>query len=92
MQELRPFQVAHILQCIDQTQHIVAIYRADVVKAHLFKQRAGHHHTFNMLFGTLKQFFNRRYAGEDFLPPSRSEEYSLPDSSCAVIIQRPDVF
>ena len=93
VQELRPFQVAHILQRIDQTQYIVAIYRADVVKAHLFKQRAGHHHTFNMFFGTLKQFFNRRYAGEDFFAAFTQRGIQLAGQQLRqVIIQRPDVF
>lgn len=74
MQELRALQVAHVLQGADQTEHIVAIHRADVVKAQLFKQRPVHHHAFDMLFGPLKQLFNRRYAGKDLLPPSRRVE------------------
>lgn len=41
MQELRAFQVAHVLQRGDKPQHIVTVNRADVVKAQLFKQRAG---------------------------------------------------
>ncbi len=43
MQELG-LQVAHVLQRADQTEHVMAIHRANVVKAQLFKQRARHHH------------------------------------------------
>ncbi|MNI71937.1 hypothetical protein D3C73_1278470 [compost metagenome] len=68
MQELRAFQVAHVLQRGDQSQHVVTVYRADVVKAQFFKQRTRHHHAFNVFFGTFKQLFYRRHAGEDFLP------------------------
>ncbi|VFS80402.1 Uncharacterised protein [Salmonella enterica subsp. enterica] len=65
MQELRAFQVAHVLQCADKPHDIVTIDRPDVVKAQLFEQCARHNHAFNMFFGTLEQFFNWRYAGED---------------------------
>lgn len=74
MQELRAFQVAHVLQRGDKPQHIVTVNRADVVKAQLFKQRAVHYHAFNMFFGTFEQLFNWRNARENFFPPSRSEE------------------
>lgn len=74
MQELRAFQVAHVLQRGDKPQHIVTVNRADVVKAQLFKQRAVHYHAFNMFFGTFEQLFNGRNARENFFPPSRSEE------------------
>lgn len=58
MQELRAFQVAHVLKRGDKPQHIVTVHRADVVKAQLFKQRAVHYHAFNMFFGAFEQLFN----------------------------------
>ena len=66
MQELRAFQVAHVFKRRHQAQHIVAVHRANIVKAQLFEQRTRHDHAFDVFFGTLKQLFNRRYAGEDF--------------------------
>ena len=66
MQELRAFQVAHVFKRRHQTQHIVAVHRADIIKAQLFEQRTRYDHAFDVFFGTLKQLFDRRYAGEDF--------------------------
>ncbi len=74
MKELRAFQVAHIAQRLHQPQHVMPVHRADIVKAQFFKQRTRYDHTFDMFLGTLDQLFDRRYAGEDFLPPSRSVE------------------
>ena len=68
MQELRAFQVAHVLKRGNKPQHIVTVNRADVVKAQLFKQRAWYYHAFNMFFGTFEQLFNGRNAGEYFFP------------------------
>ena len=92
MQELRALQVAHVLQGADQTEHIVAIHRADVVKAQLFKQRPRHHHAFDMLFGPLKQLFNRRYAGKDLFAAFAQGGVELTGEQLRqMIIQRPDV-
>jgi hypothetical protein len=74
MQELRAFQVAHVLQRIDQTQYVVAVHRANVVKAQLFKQRARHHHAFDMFFGTFGSSLIGGTPEKTFLPPSRSVE------------------
>ena len=65
MQELRTFQVAHVLQRVNQTDNIVAVHRPNVVKAQLFKQRPRNHHPFDMFLGAFEQLFNRRYARED---------------------------
>ena len=92
MQELRAFQVAHVLQRADQTEHVMAIHRANVVKAQLFKQRARHHHPFDMLFGTLKQLFNRRHPGEDLFAPFAQGGVELTGEQLRqMIVQRADV-
>ena len=67
VQELRAFQVAHVLERGHQTQHVVTVNRPNIVKAQFFKQGTRHDHAFDVLFGTLEQLFNRRYAREDFL-------------------------
>lgn len=74
MQELRAFQVTHVFQRGDKPQNVMPVHRTNIVKAQLFKQRTRHDHAFDVFFGAFKQFFDWRYAGEDFLPPSRSEE------------------
>ena len=92
VQELRAFQVAHVFQRIDQTEHIVAVDRADVVKAQLFKQRAWHDHAFDMFFGTLEQFFNRRHAGEHFFSTFAQRRVELAGKQLRqVVVQRADV-
>ena len=65
MQELRTFQVAHILQRIYQTDNIMTVHRPNVVKAQLFKQGPWNHHPFDMFLGAFEQLFNRRHARED---------------------------
>ena len=59
VQELRPLQVFHVLQCVDQPRQVVAIQRADIVKAQLFKQRAGRDHALHVFFGAFGQFPGR---------------------------------
>ena len=92
MQELRAFQVAHVFQRIDQPQYVVAVHRPDVVKAQLFKQRARHHHAFDMFFGTLEQLFNRRHAGEDFFTAFTQRGVELSGEQLRqMVVQRADV-
>ncbi|MNC56758.1 hypothetical protein D3C75_1063770 [compost metagenome] len=69
------------------------VYRANVVKAQLFKQRAGDYHAFEVFFGTLEQFFDRRYAGEHLLAAFAQRGVELARQQLRqMIIQRPDVF
>ena len=93
MQELRAFQVAHVLQRGDKPQHIVTVNRADVVKAQLFKQRARHYHAFNMFFGTFEQLFNWRNARENFFPAFAQRRVKLTGKQlCQMVIERADIF
>ena len=50
MQELRPFQIADVLQGRDQRIQIVPVNRADVVEAEFFEQGAGRDQSLDVLF------------------------------------------
>ena len=93
MQELRAFQVAHVFQRGDQPQYVMPVYRADVIKAQLLKQRAGNHHAFDVLFGALQQLFNGWHAGEHFFAAFTQGGVELAGEQIRqVVVQRPDVF
>ncbi len=92
VQELRTFQVAHVLERGDQPQHVVPINRANIVKAQLFKECARHDHAFDVFFGALEQLFDWRYAREDFLAAFAQRGVKLAgEQLCQMVIQRADV-
>ena len=53
MQKLRPFEVLHIFQGVNQLRQVVAVQRPDIVEAQLLEQGAGSDHTLHMLLGAL---------------------------------------
>ena len=71
----------------------MSVHRADVIEAQLFKERARHHHAFDVLFGFLQQIFDRRQAGEHFLSAFTQCGVELAGKQlCQVVIEGTDVF
>jgi len=64
MQELRAFEFADVEQRWHQRIQVVAINRAKVVEAELFKQRARRHHALDVFFRALGQLVDGRQGGE----------------------------
>ena len=93
MKELRPFQVTHVLQCFDQLFDIMAVYRADVIKAQLLKQGAGNNHALEVFFGSPDQLFDRRRSGQDLLAAFADRGIEAARQQlCQVVVQCTDIF
>ena len=67
VQQLRPFEVAHVAQVRDQRLDVVAVDRPDEIEAELFEQRAGQHHALHHFFGAARELPHGGHLLEDLL-------------------------
>ncbi|MNF58079.1 hypothetical protein D3C84_396250 [compost metagenome] len=67
VQQLRPLEVAHVAQGLDQGVDVMAVDGAYVVEAELLEQGARHHHALEVLLGPLGQLLDRRQPRQHLL-------------------------
>jgi len=67
VQQLRPFQVAHVLERRDERVQVVAVDGSDIVEAHLLEDGAGQDHALHMRLGAAREFPDRRHLAQNLL-------------------------
>ena len=93
VQQLRPLEVAHVTQGLDQGVDVVAVDGAYVVEAELLEQGAGHHHSLEVFLGPLGQLLDRRQAGQHLLATLADGGVELARHDAGqVVVERPDIF
>ena len=92
VQQLRPLEIAHVAQGLDQSLDIVTVDGADVVEAKLLEQGAGHHHPLEVLFGPLGQLLDRRQTGQHLLAAFADGGVELArHDSGQMVVERADI-
>ena len=90
MQELRAFSATQVFQRRDQGLQVMAIDRADIVEAKLFKNRAGNHHALGMFLEAAGQLIQRRVLQHALGALARGRIELAAHQARQVFIQGPD--